>query len=79
MRISTNLERDSLVLFINSGEDSMKVGDLVTHRPTEAVGIIVQVSGTSVCVVWNYDPLHKDEGEEEWISKFFIENLKSDK
>jgi hypothetical protein len=79
MRISKNLERDSMVLFINSGGVSMKVGDLVTHRPTEAVGIIVEVSETSVCVVWNYDPLHKDEGEEEWISKFFIENLKSDK
>lgn len=79
MRFSKNLERDSLVLFINSGEDSMKVGDLVTHRPTGAVGIIIEESGTSVCVVWNYDPLHKDEGEEEWISKLFIENLKPDK
>jgi hypothetical protein len=29
MCISTNLERDPLVLLINSGEDSMKVGDLV--------------------------------------------------
>ena len=57
----------------------MKVGDLVTHRPTGAVGIIIVEDESSVCVVWNYDPLHKDEGEEEWISKFFIENLKSDK
>ena len=57
----------------------MKVGDLVTHKPTGAVGIIIEENGTSVCIVWNYDPLHKDEGEEEWISKFFIENLKSDK
>jgi len=57
----------------------MQVGDLVTHKPTGAVGIIVEESGTSVCVVWCSDPLHKDEGEEEWISKFFIENMKSDK
>ena len=57
----------------------MKVGDLITHKPTGAVGIIVEENGTSVCVVWNYDPLWKDEGEEEWISKFFIENLKPDK
>ena len=57
----------------------MQVGDLVTHKPTGAVGIIVEENGTSVCVVWCSDPLHKDEGEEEWISKFFIENLKSDK
>tara|TARA_Y100001973_G_scaffold68554_1_gene100063 strand:- start:35 stop:211 length:177 start_codon:yes stop_codon:yes gene_type:complete len=57
----------------------MQVGDLVTHEPTQAVGIIVEVSGTSVCVVWNYDPIHKSEGEEEWISKLFIENLKEDK
>jgi len=57
----------------------MKVGDLVTHRPTGAVGIIIEERNTSVCVVWNYDPIHKSEGEEEWISKFFIENLKPDK
>jgi len=57
----------------------MQVGDLVTHNPTGAVGIIVEESGTSVCVVWCSDPLHKDEGEEEWISKLFIENLKEDK
>ena len=57
----------------------MQVGDLVTHRPTGAVGIIIEESGTNVCVVWNYDPLHNDEGEEEWISKVFIENLKPDK
>tara|TARA_R100000388_G_C7139648_1_gene109324 strand:+ start:290 stop:466 length:177 start_codon:yes stop_codon:yes gene_type:complete len=57
----------------------MKVGDLVTHRPSGAVGIIIEETGTSVCVVWNHDPVHHAEGEEEWISKFFIENLKSDK
>ena len=57
----------------------MKVGDLVTHRPTGAVGIIIVEDASSVCVVWNYDPVNKSEGEEEWISKFFIENLKSDK
>lgn len=57
----------------------MQVGDLVTHKPTEAVGIIVEEGETSVCVVWCVDPLHNDEGEEEWIPKFFIENLKPDK
>ena len=47
----------------------MQVGDLVTHKPTGAVGIIVEESGTSVCVVWCSDPLHKDEGEDETIHR----------
>jgi len=57
----------------------MKVGDLVTHQPTGAVGIIVEETERSVCVVWSVDPRHGAEGEEEWISKIFIDNLKTDK
>ena len=57
----------------------MQVGDLVTHKPTGAVGIIVEENGNSVCIVWNCDPVHNAEGEEEWISKLFIENLKPDR
>ena len=57
----------------------MQVGDLVTHQPTGAVGIIVEETERSVCVVWSVDPRHGAEGEEEWISKIFIDNLKTDK
>ena len=57
----------------------MQVGDLVTHRPTGAVGIIIEEHNTSVCVLWSVDPKHGAEGEEEWISKFFIESLRADK
>ena len=54
----------------------MQVGDLVTHKPTGSVGIIVDESEHSVCVVWCTDPMNGMEGEEEWITKVFIENLK---
>ena len=54
----------------------MQVGDLITHRPTGAVGIIVDESESSVCVMWGTDPLNGMEGQEEWLSKIFIENLK---
>ena len=57
----------------------MQVGDLITHNPTGAVGIIIEERGNSVCVVWCSDSKHGAEGEEEWISKFFIDNLKADK
>ena len=30
----------------------MQVGDLITHNPTGAVGIIIEERGNSVCVVW---------------------------
>ena len=54
----------------------MKVGDLITHKPTGAVGIIVDESEHSVCVMWCTDPMNGMEGEEEWLTKIFIENLK---
>ena len=57
----------------------MQVGDLVTHNPTGAVGIVVEERTGSVCVVWCCDPLDCCEGEEEWIAKVFIEDLKTDK
>jgi len=51
----------------------MKVGDLITHSPTGAVGIIIEERLGSVCVVWCSDPVDNCEGEEEWIAKVFIE------
>jgi hypothetical protein len=57
----------------------MKVGDLITHRPSEAVGIVIEETKSSICVVWCSDPLDGREGEKEWISKVFVENLKGDK
>ena len=57
----------------------MQVGDLITHNPTGAVGIIVEDFGRTVCVVWCYDPTNGAEGYNEIIEKMFIENLKSDK
>ena len=57
----------------------MQVGDLVTHRPSGAVGIIVEESENSVCVLWSVDPVHGAEGKEEWISKLFVGFLKADK
>ncbi len=53
----------------------MQVGDLITHNPTGAIGIVVEERSGSVCVVWCSDPLHKDEGEEEWIAKVFIDEF----
>ena len=40
----------------------MQVGDLVTHKPTGSVGIVVDESEHSVCVVWCTDPLNGMEG-----------------
>ena len=54
----------------------MQVGDLVTHKPTGSVGIVVDESQHSVCVVWCTDPMNGMEGEEEWLEKGFIESLK---
>ena len=54
----------------------MQVGDLITHNPTGAVGIVIEERVGSVCVVWCSDPENKSEGEEEWIAKVFIEHLK---
>ena len=34
----------------------MQVGDLITHNPTGAVGIIVEERTGSVCVAWCSDP-----------------------
>ena len=57
----------------------MKVGDLVTHEPTGSVGIIIEETERSICVVWCHDPVHNDEGQEEWLSKVFVDHVKSDK
>ena len=57
----------------------MKVGDLVTHKPTGAVGIIVDERYHHVCVAWCVDPMNGMEGEEEWLTKLFIDKTKSDK
>jgi len=55
---------------------SMQVGDLITHNPTGAVGIIVEERTGSVCVVWCYDPCIEGlDGEEEWIAKVFIDEF----
>ena len=54
----------------------MQVGDLITHNPTGAVGIVIEERVGSVCVVWCSDPANKSEGEEEWIAKVFIDQLK---
>ena len=55
----------------------MQVGDLITHNPTGAMGVIVEDIGHSVRVIWSKDPMNWNG--EEYISKLFIENLKSDK
>ncbi len=51
----------------------MKVGDLITHNPTGAVGTIVDDNGHSVRVLWCVDPMTKIGGMSEVISKLFIE------
>jgi hypothetical protein len=54
---------------------SMQVGDLITHRPTGAVGTIIADYGSRVLVYWCVDG--DDDGDyEEFIEKMFIENLK---
>ena len=57
----------------------MKVGDLITHNPTGAVGTIVYEHGDTVIVLWCSDPVNGEEGYEEAISKLFIEDLKENK
>ncbi len=54
----------------------MQVGDLITHRPTGAVGTIIADYGSRVLVYWCVDG---DGDYEEFIEKMFIENLKTDK
>jgi hypothetical protein len=54
----------------------MKVGDLITHNPTGAVGTIVEDNGHSVYVVWCVDPMNGMGGMGEFISKLFIEVVK---
>ena len=57
----------------------MKVGDLITHTPTGAVGTIVEDNGHSVYVVWCVDPMNGMGGMGEFISKIFIEEVKDEK
>jgi hypothetical protein len=57
----------------------MKVGDLITHNPTGAVGTIVEDNGHSVYVVWCVDPMNGMGGMGEFISKIFIEEVKDEK
>lgn len=54
----------------------MKVGDLITHNPTGAVGTVVEDCGHSVRVLWCIDPLDSMGGQGEFISKLFIEVVK---
>ena len=56
-----------------SMEDKMKVGDLITHNPTGAVGTIIESNDNSVRVLWCVDPMTKIGGMSEVISKLFIE------
>ena len=58
------------------GGGIMKVGDLITHNPTGAVGTIVEDNGHSVYVVWCVDPMNGMGGMGEFISKIFIEVVK---
>ncbi len=51
----------------------MKVGDLITHNPTGAVGTVIESNHNSVRVLWCVDPIHDMGGMSEIISKLFIE------
>ena len=55
----------------------MKVGDLITHNPTGAVGTIIESNDNSVRVLWCVDPMIKNGGMSEVISKLFIEVKKN--
>ena len=57
----------------------MKVGDLVTHRPTGAIGIIIREYTYWFCVVWYSDPMYGKEGQEDFIEKEFVEEVKNEK
>ena len=51
----------------------MQVGDLITHNPTGAVGIIVEDKGHSIRVLWCFHPAHKTSITCSTVSKLFIE------
>ena len=68
--------RTTSSLGIRFGGSIMKVGDLITHNPTGAVGTIVEDNGHSVYVVWCVDPMNGMGGMGEFISKLFIEVVK---
>jgi hypothetical protein len=57
----------------------MKVGDLITHRPTGAIGTIIEDNGHSVYVLWCVDPMESMGGQGEYISKLFIEEVINEK
>ncbi len=64
MRISKNLERDSMVLFINSGGVSMKVGDLVYVPYFKEYGIIVGYALGTWRIIYT-SGYHSEEHEED--------------
>ena len=46
MCISTDIEKNSMVLFVNIGENDMQVGDLVRHKKhfgPDRVGVIYKI------------------------------------
>ncbi len=57
----------------------MKVGDLITHTPTGAIGTIIESHHNSVRVLWCIDPFVGVGGMSEYISKLFIKEVIDEK